>query len=73
MHSLAILEMLAAQLPIVSQPRGCLPELVTDGVNGFLAEEERGRGRASPAFSSRPSLRRDFGAASRDPGRDLLD
>ena len=39
-HSLAILEMLAAGLPIVSQPRGCLPELVRSGINGFLAEDE---------------------------------
>jgi LPS sulfotransferase NodH/glycosyltransferase involved in cell wall biosynthesis len=38
--SIAILEMLAAGLPIVAQPRGCLPELIKNGVNGFLCKSE---------------------------------
>jgi glycosyltransferase involved in cell wall biosynthesis len=65
-HSLTILEMLAAQLPIVSQPRGCLPELVADGVNGFLAEEESSVAAALAGLLESPGLRHDLGAASRD-------
>jgi LPS sulfotransferase NodH len=38
--SVAVLEMLAAGLPVVSQPRGSLTMLVDDGVNGALAERE---------------------------------
>jgi glycosyltransferase involved in cell wall biosynthesis len=64
-HSLTILEMLAAQLPIVSQPRGCLPELVSDGVNGFLAEEEPAVAAALARLLESPGLRREFGQASR--------
>ena len=65
-HSLTILEMLAAQLPIVSQPRGCLPELVSDGVNGFLAEEESSVAAALARLLRSPGLRHELGAASRD-------
>jgi glycosyltransferase involved in cell wall biosynthesis len=64
-HSVTILEMLAAQLPIVSQPRGCLPELVSDGVNGFLAEDESAVASALMRLLESPGLRRAFGAASR--------
>jgi glycosyltransferase involved in cell wall biosynthesis/Tfp pilus assembly protein PilF len=39
-HSLAILQMMAAGLPIVAQPRGCLPELIEHGSNGFLSFAE---------------------------------
>lgn len=64
-HSLAVLEMLAAQLPIVSQPRGCLPELVIDGVNGFLGEEERSVAAVLARLLRSPDLRHGLGAASR--------
>jgi glycosyltransferase involved in cell wall biosynthesis len=64
-HSVTILEMLAAQLPIVSQPRGCLPDLVSDGVNGFLAEDESAIASALVRLLESPSLRHAFGTASR--------
>ena len=65
-HSLAILEMLAAQLPIVSQPRGCLPELVRSGVNGFLAEDEADVRTAIERLASSAELRATFGRRSRE-------
>jgi glycosyltransferase involved in cell wall biosynthesis len=64
-HSLTILEMLAAQLPIVSQPRGCLPELVADAVNGFLADRESAVAEALARLLASSTLRQEFGAASR--------
>ena len=64
-HSLTILEMLAAQLPVVSQPRGCVPELVTDGVNGFLGEEAPAISAALSRLLESPGLRRELGAAGR--------
>lgn len=33
---MAILEALAAGLPIVSTPKGAIPEIIRDGINGFL-------------------------------------
>lgn len=65
-HSLAILEMLAAQLPIVSQPRGCLPELVRSGVNGFLAEDELDVRAAIERLAGSAELRGAFGRRSRE-------
>jgi len=38
--SIAIIEMLAAGLPVISQSRGCLPEMVESGRNGFLGNSE---------------------------------
>ena len=36
-HPLALLEALAAGVPIVAESRGGIPEIVTHGVNGLLA------------------------------------
>jgi glycosyltransferase involved in cell wall biosynthesis len=36
---LSIVEALAAGTPVVAYPRGSLPELVTDGVTGFLVRD----------------------------------
>jgi glycosyltransferase involved in cell wall biosynthesis len=36
-HPLALLEALAAGVPIVAEARGGIPEVVTHGVNGLLA------------------------------------
>ena len=32
--------MLAAGLPIVAEPKGCLPEMISENKNGYLAEDE---------------------------------
>jgi glycosyltransferase involved in cell wall biosynthesis/Tfp pilus assembly protein PilF len=67
--SLTIIEMLAAGLPVVSQPRGCLPEMVTDGENGFLSESEEEIGeRLRELFLDR-ALRRTMGEAAREHAR----
>ncbi|MGI8609132.1 MAG: glycosyltransferase family 4 protein [Candidatus Dormibacteria bacterium] len=39
---LVFIESLAAGTPVISRPRGALPELVDNGRNGFLAEDEDG-------------------------------
>jgi glycosyltransferase involved in cell wall biosynthesis len=63
--SIAIKQMLAAGLPVVAQPEGCVPELVTDGRNGFLAGDERVVADRLRELILSPSLRRRMGEASR--------
>jgi glycosyltransferase involved in cell wall biosynthesis len=66
---LAVQEMLAAGLPVVGEPKGCLPELVTTGRNGFLETREREiAGRLADLVAS-PALRHRMGAASRQAAR----
>lgn len=64
--SLSVIEMLAAGLPVVSQPRGCLPEMVVDGENGFLADEESEIAARLEQLLRDPALRQSMGAASRE-------
>lgn len=63
--SMTILEMLAAGLPIVAQPRGCIPEMVVDGKNGLLAQGEDQIAERLHELIRKPSLRRKMGEASR--------
>lgn len=63
--SMTILEMLAAGLPIVAQPRGGIPEMVTDGRNGVLATEDRDIARRVRELVDDATLRSRMGAASR--------
>jgi LPS sulfotransferase NodH/glycosyltransferase involved in cell wall biosynthesis len=67
--SISILEMLAAGLPIVAQPRGCLPELVNDGVNGLLAEGEAEVASALRKLVLSKRLRTAMGTASREQAK----
>jgi glycosyltransferase involved in cell wall biosynthesis len=62
--SIAIKQMLAAGIPVVAQPEGCVPELVVDGRNGFLARDERAVAERLRELILSPSLRRRMGAAS---------
>ncbi|HVS13296.1 MAG TPA: glycosyltransferase [Thermoanaerobaculia bacterium] len=64
-HSIAVLEMMSAGLPIVSQPRGCLPELVADGDNGLLAAGEDEARAALERLILDPELRLRMGRAGR--------
>jgi glycosyltransferase involved in cell wall biosynthesis len=63
--SLAVIEMLASGLPVVSQPRGCLPEMVRHGFNGFLGDDEGAVAHALERLIVTPRLRRRMGVASR--------
>jgi glycosyltransferase involved in cell wall biosynthesis len=63
--SIAILEMLAAGLPIVSQPRGSLTQLVEDGDNGLLAEGEQDVAARLLSLVRSPADRARMAAASR--------
>ena len=63
--SIAIKQMLAAGLPVVAQPEGCVPELVADGRNGFLAADEKEVAARLRELIRSPPLRRRMGAASR--------
>ncbi len=67
--SVAVIEMLAAGLPVVSQPRGCLPEMVIPGENGYLAEDEHEIAAALDRLLRDVRLRRRLGAASRRHAR----
>jgi len=37
---LCIIEALAAGLPVIATARGCIPEMVWDGINGFIISEK---------------------------------
>jgi LPS sulfotransferase NodH/glycosyltransferase involved in cell wall biosynthesis len=63
--SLAVLEMLASGLPIVGQPRGCVPELVIDGENGYLRDDPAEIAECLVALIRSPDLRARMGARSR--------
>lgn len=63
----AVAEGLAAGLPIVGASVGAIPEMIREGVNGFLVPpaDPRALGAAIEALVSSPSRRAEFGAASR--------
>lgn len=63
--SIAIKQMLAAGLPVVAQPEGCVPELVADGRNGFLAADGPDVAARLRELILSPRLRRRMGEASR--------
>jgi len=67
---LGILEMLAAGLPVVAEPNGCLPEVITSGENGVLAEGEREIADRLRCLVLLPALRRRIGAAARRTARE---
>ncbi len=62
-------EMLAAGLPVVAEPKGCLPELIAPGRNGFLATGERDIADRLGELVSSPALRHRMGLASRRTAR----
>ncbi len=68
--SLSILEMLAAGLPVVAEPKGCLPEMVSHGVNGVLSLEATQVAAALERLIRSAGLRRRMGAASRRRARE---
>ena len=49
--SMTLLEMMAAGLPIVAQPRGCVPELVSHEESGLLATSDQGGAVVGPCGS----------------------
>lgn len=64
-HSLAVLQMMAAGLPIVAQPRGCLPELIDDHATGYLVSREAEGAAALRRLVEDPGLRGRMGRAAR--------
>jgi glycosyltransferase involved in cell wall biosynthesis/Tfp pilus assembly protein PilF len=62
-------EMLAAGLPVIAEPKGCLPELIAPGKNGFLATGEREIADRLGDLVSSPALRHRMGLASRRTAR----
>ena len=61
--------MLAAGLPVVAEPSGCLPEIVVSGRNGFLARGEREVADRLTELVRSPALRGRMGRASRRMAR----
>lgn len=64
---LAILEAMAAGLPVVSTPRGAIPDMVVDGVTGRLVPEGEPSELAAALgeLARDPALRRAMGEAGR--------
>lgn len=64
---IAILEAMAAALPVVSTARGCIPEMVQDGVNGYIVPEGDVETLADRLrrFADQPGLVVSMGAESR--------
>ena len=65
---LAALEAMACEVPVVASRVGGLPEVVEDGVSGFLCEPDdiEGMARAATTLLSDPRLHRDFARAGLD-------
>jgi glycosyltransferase involved in cell wall biosynthesis len=63
--SVAILEMMAAGVPVVAEPKGCLSEMIVPGKNGFLALDEIQIREHLRQLVLSPMLRKRMGAASR--------
>lgn len=63
----SIMEAMASGLPVVSTWHAAIPELVTDGVSGFLADEHdvRSLTRYLMTLAENPELRARMGAAGR--------
>jgi LPS sulfotransferase NodH/glycosyltransferase involved in cell wall biosynthesis len=62
---IGVLEMLAAGLPIVAEPKGAIPEMVVHGENGLLGSSEREVAGHLRRLIDDAALRRRMGAASR--------
>lgn len=72
---LSIMEGMAAGLPVIASKVGAVPEMIEDGVTGFLFES-----RDCPALAARiaalledPDLRREMGARARRAAEQLWD
>ena len=64
-HPLALLEALAAGVPVVAESRGGIPEIVRHGVNGLLARSVDEVGAHLHALRRDPALRWRLGAGAR--------
>ncbi len=64
---IAILEAMAAGLPVIASAVGAIPDLIRDGVNGLLVApgEANGLARTLERLVADPSLRRRLGRAAR--------
>ncbi|WP_165235463.1 glycosyltransferase family 4 protein [Aquisphaera insulae] len=64
--ALKVLQYQAAGLPVVANPVGMHPEVVEDGVNGYLAETAEEWTRAIRTLGADPELRRRMGRVARE-------
>jgi glycosyltransferase involved in cell wall biosynthesis len=64
---LVLLEAMQAGLPVVTTRRGSIPEVIQDGVNGWLVEEQDPEGLAGKILelADDPALRQKMGQANR--------
>lgn len=64
---IAIIEAMAAGLPVIATARGCIPEMVADGRNGFIIDEGDidGLARRLAELAAAPARRIEMGRASR--------
>lgn len=62
---LAVCEMMSAGIPVVAQPRGCIPERIRHGRTGLLADSEGDVRRCLSRLLSDAALRERIGSAAR--------
>lgn len=62
-----LMEAMACGLPVISSRLSGIPEIIADGVNGFLTEpgDSQALAEAISCLSTSPGLRKQFGAAGR--------
>ena len=63
--SLAILELLAMGIPVVTEPKGGLPEQITHNGNGFISLHPHDRRRYCELLHRHPELRARLSAGAR--------
>ncbi|MFH1574842.1 MAG: glycosyltransferase family 4 protein, partial [Acidobacteriota bacterium] len=62
---LKLIQYMAAGLPVIASPVGANTEIVDDGVEGFLADDENAWYRSLSLLADDPDLRHRMGSAGR--------
>lgn len=70
-YPVSVMNMVAAGLPLISKPWGCIPDLVFSNKNGFLVEDESEAANKLEELIQSKELRTNMGEFSRNISRSL--